>query len=227
MVGITLTASRLDSSHLQQRQQAAAAGSSSGSRQQQRQQQQQQQAAHRSRQTAAARRGNPLRATRARRITRAPAANPGRSLWDPALITEGFEFLKRSARGSEPSRFHIEAGIAVCHAKATSFANTNWQEIVSLYDFMRVLSPSPVVEVNRAFAIGMAHGALAGIDELDAIPERDLLAHYPYALATYAELHASRGDLADARAFLDKALAQQSSPAEHALLRRKRAALGD
>lgn len=150
-----------------------------------------------------------------------------RSLWDPALITEGFEFLRRSARGSEPSRFHIEAGIAACHAKATSFASTNWQEIVSLYDFMRVLSPSPVVEVNRAFAIGMAHGALAGINELDAIPERDLLARYPYALATYAELHASRGDLAGARAFLDQALALQSSPAEHALLRRKRAALGN
>lgn len=149
-----------------------------------------------------------------------------RTLWDRELLAEGFEFLKRSARGGEPSRFHIEAGIAACHAKATSFASTDWSEIVALYDFMRDLSPSPVVEVNRAFAVGMAHGALAGIDELDAIPERDLLSRYPYALATYAELHASLGHLPAARAFLDKALEQQSSPAERALLRRKRAALG-
>ena len=65
-------------------------------------------------------------------------------------------------------------------------------------------------------------GAVAGIDELDAIPERDLIARYPYALATYAELHASLGHLEQARSFLDAALEQQVSPAERALLRRKR-----
>jgi predicted RNA polymerase sigma factor len=72
----------------------------------------------------------------------------------------------------------------------------------------------------------MCRGAHAGLDELDAIPERDLLARYPYALATYAELHASLGHLDQARAFLDAALAQQTSPAERALLHRKRAAIG-
>jgi predicted RNA polymerase sigma factor len=71
----------------------------------------------------------------------------------------------------------------------------------------------------------MCRGAQAGLDELDAIPERELLARYPYALATYAQLHASLGQLDQARAFLDAALAQQTSPAEQALLRRKRAAM--
>ena len=90
---------------------------------------------------------------------------------------------------------------------------------------LRETSPSPVVDVNRALAVAMGRGAEAGLDELDAIPERELVARYPYALATYAELHASLGHMQEARTFLDRALEQQTSPAERALLRRKRAAL--
>jgi RNA polymerase sigma factor (sigma-70 family) len=148
-----------------------------------------------------------------------------RSRWDPALLDEGFVFLARSSRGQEASRFHIEAGIAACHAQAKSYADTDWEEIVALYDLLRRESPSPVVDVNRALAVAMCRGAVAGLDELDAIPERELLARYPYALATYAELHASLGHLEEARAFLDRALEQQTSPVERALLRRKRAGL--
>jgi RNA polymerase sigma-70 factor (ECF subfamily) len=149
-----------------------------------------------------------------------------RARWDPELIAEGFVFLARSARGQEVSRFHLEAGIAGSHAKAANYASTDWAEIVAFYDVLRETSPSPVVDVNRALAVAMHSGAVAGLDELDAIPERELLARYPYALATYAELHASLGHLAEARNFLDRALDQQTSPPERALLRRKRAALG-
>jgi RNA polymerase sigma factor (sigma-70 family) len=148
-----------------------------------------------------------------------------RSRWDQQLLEQGFLFLARSARGQDITRFHLEAGIAACHAKASSYTTTDWGEIVTLYDVLRQASPSPVVEVNRALAVAMCRGALAGLDELDAIPERDLLARYPYALATYAELHASLGHLDEARTFLDRALEQQTSPPERALLRRKRAAL--
>jgi RNA polymerase sigma factor (sigma-70 family) len=148
-----------------------------------------------------------------------------RSRWARSLLDEGFAFLARSARGQDVSRFHLEAGIAGCHAKARSFAETDWGQIVALYDLLRRASPSPVVDVNRAFAVAMLRGASAGLDELDAIPERDLVARYPYALATYAELYASLGQLEEARAFLDRALEQQTSPAERALLARKRAAL--
>jgi RNA polymerase sigma-70 factor (ECF subfamily) len=149
-----------------------------------------------------------------------------RSLWDAPLLAEGFLFLGRSARGQELSRFHVEAAIAACHAKATSYAATEWEQIVSLYDVLREMSPSPIVDVNRALAIAMVRGARVGLDELDAIPERDLLARYPYGLAAYAELHASLGHLEEARGFLDRALRQQTSPLERALLRRKLAALG-
>jgi len=74
-------------------------------------------------------------------------------------------------------------------------------------------------------AKAMESGARVGLDELDAIPEREVLGRYPYGLAAYADLHASLGNLDEARAYLDRALANQSSPAQHALLRRKRAAL--
>jgi RNA polymerase sigma-70 factor (ECF subfamily) len=148
-----------------------------------------------------------------------------RGRWDRALGQEGFSFLARSARGDELSRFHLEAGIAGCHAQATSHASTNWGQIVGIYEMLREVCRSPVVEVNRAFAVAMLRGAAAGLDELDAIPERELIARYPYALATYSELHASLGRVEEARRFLDRALAQQSSSPERALLLRKRAAL--
>jgi RNA polymerase sigma-70 factor (ECF subfamily) len=149
-----------------------------------------------------------------------------RATWDSELLAEGFACLARSARGDELSRFHLEAGIAGCHAQAHSFASTDWEQIVALYDLLRETSPSPIVDVNRALAVAMLRGATAGLDELDSIPERELLARYPYALATYAELHASLGHITEARIYLDRALEQQASPAERALLRRKRSALG-
>jgi len=148
-----------------------------------------------------------------------------RTRWAPAFLAEGFEWLGRSARGSQASRFHAEAGIAACHGAAPSYATTDWPQIVELYDVLRAIVPSPVVDVNRALAVAMCEGALAGLDELDAIPERPLLARYPYALAAYAELHGSLGDLEQARSYLDRALEQQVAPAERALLQRKRSAL--
>jgi RNA polymerase sigma-70 factor (ECF subfamily) len=149
-----------------------------------------------------------------------------RARWDASLVEEGMAHLDRAARGEELSRHHIEAGIAACHAAAPSHAATDWPRILRLYDALRVRAPSPVVEVNRAFAVGMVHGASAGLDELDAIPERDLVAGYPYALATYAELHASLGNLAEARVYLRRALEQQPAGAQRVLLARKLAALG-
>ncbi len=71
----------------------------------------------------------------------------------------------------------------------------------------------------------MQCGARVGLDEFDAIPKREILGRYPYALAAFADLHASLGNLEEARGYLHRALENQSSPAQQALLRRKRAAL--
>ncbi|HYV67424.1 MAG TPA: DUF6596 domain-containing protein [Myxococcales bacterium] len=148
-----------------------------------------------------------------------------RSRWDRARMAEAFTCLERAGSGDELSRFHLEAAIAACHATATTYAGADWPRIVELYDLLRESAPSLVVDVNRALAIAMKSGARAGLDELDAIPEREVLHGYPYALAAYADLYASLGNLEEARSHLDRALEHQSSPAQQALLRRKRAAL--
>jgi RNA polymerase sigma-70 factor (ECF subfamily) len=152
-------------------------------------------------------------------------AEQDRSRWDRELIDEAFDCLANAGRGAELSRYHVEAAIAACHAIAPTYTGTDWQRVAELYDLLRELSPSLVVDVNRAFAVAMRDGATAGLNELDAIPEREAIARYPYAMAAYADLHASLGNLAEACAYLDRAIAHQASPAQAALLRRKRRAL--
>jgi len=149
-----------------------------------------------------------------------------RGRWDTTLIREGFCALGRARRGDELSRFHLEAGIAACHAAAPSHQATDWPQILFLYDALRERSPSPVVEVNRAIAVAMVSGAPAGLDQLDSIPERELIDSYPYALAAYAELHTSLGHLDEARAYLARALEHQPSQVQRLLLERKLAGLG-
>ena len=149
-----------------------------------------------------------------------------RTRWDRDRIAEGFAALERAGRGDRITRFHLEAGIAATHAAATSFASTEWSQIAELYDALFALVPSPVVAVGRAFAIAMCHGAEAGIAALDAIDDRDVVERYPYALAAYADLHASAGRLDRARDYLDRALRFQTAAPERALLLRKRAGLG-
>ncbi|GJG85220.1 hypothetical protein tb265_04010 [Gemmatimonadetes bacterium T265] len=112
------------------------------------------------------------------------------------------------------------------YERGTDGSTCDWARVVGRYDLLRAVAPSLVVDVNRALAVAMHGGAPAGLDELDAIPEREVLARYPYALAAYADLHASLGNLAEARAYLDRALAHQGAPAQQALLRRKRAPPG-
>src|SRR5262249_7599099 len=128
-----------------------------------------------------------------------------RSRWDGGLVSEAFQCLNRAGAGDELSRFHLEAAIAACHAIGPTFGPTDWSRLVELSDLLRVLAPSLVVDVNRAMAIAMRSGARSGLDELDAIPEREVLGRYPYALAAYADLHASLGNLEEARSFLDRA----------------------
>jgi RNA polymerase sigma factor (sigma-70 family) len=148
-----------------------------------------------------------------------------RSRWNGALVDEAFACLARAGSGAQLTRYHLEAGIAACHAAAQNYAATDWARVVEMYAVLRARWPSLVVDVNHALAVAMHAGPRTGLDELDTIPERELLGRYPYALAAYAELHASLGNLDEARAYLDRAVAHQTSPAQAALLRRKRAAL--
>ena len=101
----------------------------------------------------------------------------------------------------------------------------DWRRILLLYDTLRERFPSVVVDVNRAVAVAMVRGAAAGLEDLDSIPERDIILRYPYALAAYAELHTSLGHRDEAREYLARALAHQPSGAQRELLQRKLAAI--
>src|SRR5262249_38518313 len=86
-----------------------------------------------------------------------------RSLWDRDLIQRGLDHLTRSARGETPSRYHAEAGIAAEHCLAPSYAETNWQQIVGLYEVLERIAPSPLNVLNRAIALAEWKGPEAGL----------------------------------------------------------------
>jgi RNA polymerase sigma-70 factor (ECF subfamily) len=110
-----------------------------------------------------------------------------RSAWDRQLIAEGMSFLHLSASGSELSEYHVEAAIASVHATAGGIEDTDWAKIVSLYDSLMKLRPSPIVALNRAIAIAQRDGPDRGIEEIQAIPDADRLTSYPFYWAALGE----------------------------------------
>lgn len=118
-----------------------------------------------------------------------------RRQWDSALIAEGMRALDRASAGDHITAFHLEAGIAACHAVAASWESTNRGQIVELYNDLLELTRSPVVAMNRAVAISRVDGALAGLAALDAIENRAALDRYPLRPAIQAELWRESGDL--------------------------------
>ena len=92
-----------------------------------------------------------------------PLAHHDRTMWDAALIGEGLALLERSARGGVVSRYHVEAAIAAAHASAPDLDATDWPLIVSLYDRLLAIAPTPVVALSRALAIAERDGAAAGL----------------------------------------------------------------
>jgi RNA polymerase sigma factor (sigma-70 family) len=121
-----------------------------------------------------------------------------RSLWDQRLIGKGLQLLERSAEGAELTEYHVEAGIAAIHATAPSMQATNWHEIVSLYDTLLTIRPTPIVALNRAIAIGQRDGAECGLRELRAIPDSDRLAKYPFYHAAFGEFELQNGQAENA-----------------------------
>lgn len=118
-----------------------------------------------------------------------------RRQWDSALIAEGMRALDRASAGDRLTAFHLEAGIAACHAVAASWESTDWAQIVELYDDLLELTSSPVVAMNRAVAVSRLDGALAGLAALDAIENMAALDRYPLLPAIQAELWREAGDV--------------------------------
>jgi len=143
-----------------------------------------------------------------------PLLEQDRSRWDSELIARGLALLERSATGSEVTIYHLEAGIAAAHA----VEETDWALIVSLYDRLITLAPSPVVALNRAVAVAERDGPAQGIDELLAIADRSRLERYPFYPAAIGELELRRGNLDAARFQFSAALTLARNAAERRYL---------
>jgi len=111
-----------------------------------------------------------------------------RSRWDAAAIAEGVEVLDAALRLGRPGAYQVQAAIAACHATAATAAGTDWSEIALLYRRLAQLVPSPVVELNRAVAVGMADGPAAGLALVDRLAADGVLAGYHLLPATRADL---------------------------------------
>jgi RNA polymerase sigma-70 factor (ECF subfamily) len=144
-----------------------------------------------------------------------------RRLWDQKLIAKGEELLDHSATGTTITEFHIEAGIASLHARATSLDDTSWPMIVSLYDTLMAIRPSPVVALSRAIAIAQHQGAERGLMEIGAIADVERLTEYPFYFAALGELEYQRGNAVVAREQFLSASALARNPLERNFFERR------
>lgn len=144
-----------------------------------------------------------------------------RSLWDHKLIAEGQALLNLSASGTELTKYHIEAAIAATHTSAVTCEDTDWQQIVSLYDMLMAIHPSPVIALNRAIAIAQLNGPEQGLQEIGVIHDLDRLSSYPFYPATLGELELRRGNDLTAKAHFSTALSLARNPMERNFLQRR------
>jgi RNA polymerase sigma-70 factor, ECF subfamily len=148
-----------------------------------------------------------------------------RSLWDRDQIVEGTRLVERALASRRIGPYTIQAAIAAVHAGAPTPGSTDWAEIVGLYDVLARVDGSPVIELNRAVAIGMRDGAAAGLVLIDAILERGDLVDYRLAHAARAEFCRRLGKTADARTSYERALAGTRQEPERRFLERRLAEL--
>jgi RNA polymerase sigma-70 factor (ECF subfamily) len=144
-----------------------------------------------------------------------------RTLWDRPLIHAALRHLDASARGERLTLYHLEAGIAACHAGAPTYEETDWSTIVDLYDALLERTGSPVVALNRAVAIGMRDGPDAALPLLDQLASDGDLERYFLLPATIGDMHMRRGDVTRAAEFYELALALPASSPQRAFLRRR------
>jgi RNA polymerase sigma-70 factor (ECF subfamily) len=164
----------------------------------------------------------------ARRDTRLDAAgdlvtleDQDRTRWDTAEIDEGVALLEGALRRGAPGRYQVQAAIAACHATAADAAGTDWPQIAALYGRLVRLLPSPVVELNRAVAVGMADGPAAGLALVDALAGSEAMEGYHLLPATRADLLRRLGRADEAATAYREALGLASTDAERRYLDRR------
>jgi RNA polymerase sigma-70 factor, ECF subfamily len=149
-----------------------------------------------------------------------------RSRWDQAQIAEGLALVERALSSRRIGPYTLQAAIAAMHAQAPAAAATDWSQIVGLYDVLVRADPSPVVELNRAAAVAMRDGPLAGLALIDAILARGDLADYHLAHSARADLYRRLGRTAEAREAYERALGLARQEPERRFLERRLRELG-
>ncbi|TQK08135.1 RNA polymerase sigma factor [Herbaspirillum sp. SJZ107] len=141
-----------------------------------------------------------------------------RTRWDRLLIRRGLDALERAAGCGSLGPYALQAAIAACHARALSPEATDWVRITALYDALAQLLPSPVVELNRAVAVGMAYGPAEGLALADALLAEPMLRHYHLLPSVRGDLLAKLGRHEEARAEFRRAAGMTRNERERALL---------
>jgi RNA polymerase sigma-70 factor (ECF subfamily) len=164
-------------------------------------------------------------ARRAARVDEAgdlvPLEQQDRTRWDAQAIAAGEERLEAAIRRGRPGPYQIQAAIAACHARAATADATDWTEIAVLYAALARSAPTPVVELNRAVAVGMADGPEAGLEIVDALDRSGALAGYHLLPATRADLLRRLGRAAEAADAYRAALALATTDVERRYLERR------
>jgi predicted RNA polymerase sigma factor len=148
-----------------------------------------------------------------------------RSQWDAKAIKEGVGLVREALQQSPAGRFALMAAVAAVHAEAPSWPETDWQEIVALYDLLLVSWPSPVVALNRAVALGIANGPEAGLAALAQLAPESQLADYNYLASARADFLRQLDRREEARVAYLEALTQCENEVERAFLERRLAEL--
>jgi RNA polymerase sigma factor (sigma-70 family) len=142
-----------------------------------------------------------------------------RSKWDQLLIRRGLSALERAERlGNGLGPYGLQAAIAACHARARAPEETDWKRIAALYDALAALLPTPVVQLNRAVAVGMAFGPAAGLELVDALRTEPLLEKYHLLPSVRGDLLEKLGRLNEARSEFEQAAALAGNVRDRTLL---------
>jgi len=142
-----------------------------------------------------------------------------RARWDQLLIRRGLAALDRAfATGAAPGPYTLQAAMAACHARARDAADTDWAQIVALYDALLRIMPSPIVELNRAVAVSMASGPAAGLAIVDALANEPALARYHLLPSVRGDLLSKLGRMDEARAEFERAASLTRNSRERTLL---------
>ena len=148
-----------------------------------------------------------------------PLLEQNRGAWDQLLIRRGFAALLRAERlGRPPGPYMVQAAIAACHARAASAGDTDWERIVALYELLTALTPTPVVELNRAVAVAMAFGPARGLELVDPLMARPELRDYHLLPSVRGDLLTRLGRHEEARAEFERAASLARNARERTVL---------